>query len=74
MPPINWKRVIIVILAIIALSRIDRLIHLARVIVRAFWDAMEPLRDSPVEGQYVVGLAFLALIYVTLFKLLQGRK
>ena len=74
MPPISLKKVIVAILIIILLSRLDRIIALMVRIYEAFYDSFEPLRNCPPGWKYVVALTFLALIYVTIFKLLQNRK
>jgi len=74
MPPISLKKVIVAILIIILLSRLDRIIALIVRIYEAFYDSFEPLRNCPPEGKYIAALVFLALVYITIFKLLQNRR
>jgi hypothetical protein len=74
MPPISMKRVVIAIIIIVLLANLDRVIALFNSIYEAFYNAFEPLRNSPPFGKYIVALLFLLLLYVTIFKLLQRRK
>lgn len=75
MPPISLKRVLLAILIIVLLSKLNRIIAFGHSVYQAIYDSFEPLRNnSCVEGRYVATLLLLALIYITIFKLLQNRK
>jgi len=74
MPPISMKKVFIAIIIIVLLAKLDRIIVLFNCIYAAFYNAFEPLRNSPPLAKYIAALAFLLLLYVTMFKLLQRRK
>jgi hypothetical protein len=74
MPPISWKKVLIAILVIVALSRLNQIINFTASIYQAFYDSFEPLRNSPPLAKYIAALMVLFLLYITIFKLLQNRK
>ena len=74
MPPISMKRVVIAIIIIVLLAKLDRVIALFNSIYETFYNAFEPLRNSPPLGKYIVALLFLLLLYITIFKLLLRRK
>jgi len=74
MPPISMKKVLIAILIIVLLSRLDRIFALFSGFYQAIYDSFEPLRNSSIESRYIAALAFLALIWVTVYLLLQNRK
>ena len=73
MPPISFKKIALVLLAVIALSRLDKISATLSAIYEFFCDSLAPFHNSPAEGRFVVALAILALVYVTLFKLLHDR-
>jgi hypothetical protein len=74
MPPISIKRVVIATIIIVLLAKLDRVIAFFNSIYEAFYNAFEPLRNSPPLGKYIAALMFLLLLYITIFKLLQRRK
>lgn len=73
MAPISLKKIGIIVLVIIALSRLDRILAIATDIYQFFCDSLAPFRDTPAEGRFAVALAILVLAYVTIFKFLYGR-
>jgi len=73
MPPISFKKIALVLLAIIALSRLDRILAALSEGYEFFRDALAPFHDSPREGRFVVALGILAVVYVTVFRLLHDR-
>jgi len=85
MPPISLKRIFFAIVIIILLSKLDRVIAFVSGIYRIsiafisgiywmFYFSFEPLRKCSVEAKYVVALLFLALIYITVYKILQKKR
>jgi len=70
MPPISLKKVAIALLVIIALSRLDKLLALAAVIWQGIYDSFEPLRNSPPVARQSIVVLVLALVYITIFKLI----
>jgi hypothetical protein len=76
MPSISFKKIAIVLLAIIALSRLDKICAVCAGICQFFLDSLQPWHDLPVHWRFVATLAILALLYITIFKLLyeRGRK
>ena len=74
MSPISIKKVLTAIFVIILLSRLDLVLGLIAGIFKAFYDAFEPLRNSPPLAKYTAALMVLALLYITMFKLLQKRR
>ncbi len=73
MAPISLKKIGIIVLVIIALSRLDRILAVATGIYQFFCDSLAPFRDTPAEGRFVVALAILVLVYVTVLRLLHNR-
>lgn len=73
MPPISFKKIGLVLLAIIALSRLDKILAAGSGIYEFFRDSLSPFQDSPREGRFLVALAILVLVYVTVFRLLHDR-
>ena len=74
MRPISSKKIIIILLVFIALSRWDKVSAIASGFYQFIVDALEPLRHSPAPGRLAVASLILALIYITVFKLLYDRK
>ena len=73
MPPISIKKIVFWIVIIILLSQIDHIIAFVLGIYRIFHFCFGPLRNCPVEAKYVVALLFLALVWITIYKLLFRR-
>ena len=73
MPQISMKKVLIAILIIILLSRLDKVFAFASGLYQAIVDSFEPLRRCSAEMKYLVLIAFFALLYITIFKLLYKR-
>jgi hypothetical protein len=74
MPPISMKKVLIVILIVIGLSRLDRVIAFASKIYQFFYDSFEPLQTCPRNARLTLVLLALALLYITVFKLLYRKR
>ncbi len=74
MPPISLKKLLIVILVVILLSRLDKVAMLGSRICGYIYESFEPFREFSKEQRYLVMLAFFALLYITIFKLLYKRK
>ena len=73
MPPISMKKIFIAILIIFALSRLDRIIHLAHQIYTFFCDWLAPLNDTPPPGRVALAALLLALLYISVYKLLYEK-
>ena len=73
MPPISLKKIAIVLLLVIALSRLDKILAAGAIVYEFFCDALTPFFEGPRGGRFVVAVAILALLYVTAFRLLQDR-
>jgi uncharacterized protein YggT (Ycf19 family) len=73
MRPISTKKILIILLVLIVMSRWDKISAVASGVYQFIIDALEPLRNSPPEGQLAVASLILALIYITIFKLLYDR-
>jgi len=73
MPPISFKKLIIAILIVIALSRIDRIVAFASEIYQFFYDSFEGLRTSPARGRLAVATLILALLYISIYRLLYEK-
>ena len=73
MPPISFKKLVIVILIVIALSKIDRILAFASGIYQFFYNSFEGLRNSPVPGRLAVATLILALLYISIYKLVYEK-
>lgn len=84
MPPLSLKKIGLVLLSVIALSRLDRIfaalgaIHEASrrsltAICGFFREALAPFFNGPIGGRFAVAVALLALFYVTAFRILHDR-
>ena len=71
MPQISLKKILIFLVIIIALSHLDKIIAAFKDVYWAFYDCFEPLRDSPPLGKYVVAIAALVLLCMTIVTLLR---
>ena len=74
MPPISFKKVVIVIVVIVLLSRLDRILALFCRGYLAVYDSLGPLRNSSTDMKFLVTVGLFVLIFVTIFSLLQKRK
>lgn len=73
MPPISLKKIAIILLAVIALSRLDKILAAGAAVYEFFADSLAPFFNGPVGGRFVVAVAILVLLYVTAFRLLHDR-
>jgi hypothetical protein len=74
MRPISSKKILIGLLVLIALSRWDKVSAFASSVYEFFYDALAPVRHGSADGRFLVALALLALLFITIFKLLYNRK
>ena len=74
MTRVSFRKVGIILLVIIGLSRLDEVLATISSVYWCVYDSFEPLRRRPVEERYVVMLLILAMVYLTAFKLLYKRK
>ncbi|MFC1604958.1 hypothetical protein ACFL5F_08025 [Planctomycetota bacterium] len=73
MPPISMKKIGIGILIILALSRLDCITNAIHQIYELFADWLSPLQNTPPPGRVALAALILALIYITIFKIVQER-
>lgn len=73
MRPISSKKILIILLALITMSRWDKVSSVASNVCRFLSDSLQPFHDMPVEGRFVVALLICALLYITIFKLFHDR-
>ena len=73
MPPVSFKKVAVVFLTIVALSRLDRIYAAGSGIYEFFAEALQPWREFSAHMRLVIAVALLALAYVTIFQFLHGR-
>jgi hypothetical protein len=73
MQPISTKKIGILILFILVLSRLDIVINLIHRIYGLFAEWLSPLRNTPPSGQVALAALLLALIYITIFKIILER-
>jgi hypothetical protein len=73
MRPISSKQILLILVVLIAMSRWDKVSAIASGAYQFIVDALEPLRTSPPPGRLAVASLRLALIYITIFKLLYDR-
>lgn len=73
MPSISFKKIALVLLTIIALSRLDKICAAGAGIYQFFVEAFQPWHDLPAHWRFVIAGALLALLYVTLFRFLCDR-
>ena len=76
MPNIAWKKILIVILIIVAVSRWPAVCEaIAEMDLPGMWWAFcQTLRDMPDGAKYVIVLMTLALMFVTLYCSTMNRK
>lgn len=71
MPRISIKKILILLVVIITLSQLHKIAAVSKDIFGTFYDCFEPLRNSPPLGKYVVAIAALVLLYMTIVTLLR---
>lgn len=74
MRPISSKKIVIALLILFGLSRLDQVLAVASGIYHFFANSLQPFYDMPSTGRFVNALLILALLYITVFKLLYGRR
>ena len=74
MPRLSFKKIAIAFLILFLLSRSSKIIAFLEDLEWESWFTMEPLANSPPLQRYIATLAVLALIYVTIVKLLMKKK
>lgn len=74
MPPISLKKVVVVIAIVVLLSRLDRVLALLSRTYLAIYNSLEPLRNSPTDGKFLVTLGLFALAFVVIWSFLQKGK
>jgi hypothetical protein len=73
MPVISIKKVLIFIGLIILLIHLKKFKNLIVNLWQIIYDNFEPLRRCSLEWRYVVTLMFLALLYITVFKIIKNK-
>ena len=74
MNQISVKKILIAFLIIFLLSRSRKIVELFSELDFGGILTLEPLRESPEQGRFFVTIALFALIFVTVFCLLNKRK
>jgi hypothetical protein len=67
------KKIGILILFILVLSRLDIVINLIHRIYGLFAEWLSPLKDTPPPGRVALAALILALIYISIFKIVYER-
>ena len=71
---ISIKKILIALVIIIILSQLHKISVVSKDVFRVFYDAFDPMRNSPPLACYTAVLAFLALVWVTVYYLLLNRR
>ncbi len=74
MPRISFKKIAIVLLVIVVLSRLDKVLAAISSAYAYVCESLEPLRRMSINQRYALLLLILVLFYVTAFRLWQMRK
>lgn len=74
MPTIKWRAVVIAILVLILIARARQIVEFFAQLNIGEIITLEPLLNSPPEGKYVVTLGLFALVFITIFSLLNKRR
>lgn len=74
MNKISLRKILILLLVILLLSRTGKILQLFSGLDFNGILTLEPLRDSPQEGRFLVTLGLFALAFITMFVLLNRRK
>lgn len=73
MPPISMKKIAIGILIILVLARLDFIANVIHQIYGLFAEWLLPLRNTPPPGRVALAALLLALIYISIFKIVFER-
>jgi len=73
MPSLSMKKILIVILIVLALSKLDRIIEWCHHIYQFFYDWLSPLQNTPPPGRVALAALIIALIYISIYKILYDR-
>jgi len=73
MPPISMKKVLVAILIIVALSRLDRIANWIHQVYGFFFEWLSPLQSTPPPGRVALATVILALIYISIYKIIYQR-
>jgi len=74
MNQISLKKVLLVFVAVLLLSRTGRIVQFIEALDFSGILTLEPLRNSPKEGRFLVTLALCVLIFVTVISFLRNRR
>lgn len=74
MPPISWKKVLIVIGIVVVLAKFETIKSLLSHLGAMIYSSMDPLWQRPAEEKYVVAMLFYALIFIVVYKLIMKRR
>jgi hypothetical protein len=74
MQEISIKKILIFLAIIITLSQLHKILAFMRAVHQFVWDGLEPARHFSTGEKYLVILGLLALVYITIFRLLLNRK
>ncbi len=70
MPPISIKKVLFWIGLIIVLVNWDQIKAFLLSVFEVFYDAFEPLRNSPPMARYIAALAVLSFCFTVIWKII----
>jgi len=73
MPNLSMKKIFIAILIVLALSRLDRIIELISRLYQLLYDWLSPLQSTPSHGRVALAALILALIYISIYKIIYDR-
>ena len=73
MPPTSLKKIGIAVLLVIAVAHLDLILAFASGVYKFFYDSFEGLRRSPAPGRLAVVTLILALLYVSVYTLLNNK-
>jgi len=70
MRPLSSKKLLLLIVMVVAIWRWDKIFAVVVAICEYFRTALAPFHDMPPRGKFVVALLIIALVFITVFKLL----
>jgi len=73
MPPISMKKIAIGILIILVLARLDFITTVTHQIYGLFAEWLSPLKNTPPPGRVALAALVIALLYITIFKIVFER-